>query len=202
MSPDLIYLGIYARFRHRDLTLREVSPGRADPQVVGPLAAQYAARYLHGEFTAETAAQIHAAHGAGLLIYAMDGYGLTFEDVCGVASPEVAGLLAPITPDNRLHEPKRHLDLRSALARADPVAQTVRLAEIVASARGVLANVPPDQLASHESHLKLAADRGTQLIRALHALQGKLAPQLDEALVVLARLSRAVDDARRAKKRR
>lgn len=201
MSPDLVYVGIYARFRHRELVLREGAPGRANPQAVGPLAATYAARYLRGEFTAEAAEQIHFAHAAGLLVYAMDGYGLTYEEVCGVAGPAVAELLAPITPDNRLREPRRHLELRSALARADPVAQAVRLAEIVAAARGAATDIPPDRLAGHESHLRLVADRGTHLVRALHALNGKLTPQLDEAQAALNHLTRAVDDARRAKKR-
>lgn len=201
-SPDLIYLAIYVRFRHHDISLREEAPARADPQAVGPLAAQYATRYLRGEFTEEAANQVHVAHAAGLLVYAMDGYGLAYEDVCEVAGREVAEILAVITPDNRLPEPRRHIGLRSALGQADPVAKVVRLAEIVAWARGVLTGVLPDRIAAHEQLLKHRADRDVHLIRAMHALNDRLDTQVGEAMATLGRLTRMADESRRPGRKR
>jgi hypothetical protein len=202
-APDLAYLNVYVNFRHRDIGLREEVPGRAEPPAAGRLAAALATRLYRGEFTAEAANRVQVAHVAGLFIYAMDGYGLTYEDVCGVAGHEVAQVLAQITPDNRLTEPKRHHALRTAIYQADPLAKVVKLAEIVAGARRILERCDATVLIKHAQYVKHVVDRGVHLVKAMHCLvEAKLGPQLEEAQHVLSRVADAVDEVRRPGRRR
>ena len=179
--------------------MRESSPGRADPPAVGRFAEQYAGkrpRTYNGETSSELVARC-----AGVLIYAMDGYGLTFEDVCGLADHEVATVVAEVTPDNRMTEPTRHLKLREALGLASDVGQLVKLAEIAAFAHRTLHEFSPDDYLCHAQHFKHVVDRHGQLIQAMSRLasRGIMAAVIDSVRDSLVRVSHAVDDAKAAR---
>src|SRR6187399_1410708 len=131
MALDPAALELYVYLPHRDLNMREDSPGRADPPAVGRLAEQYAGKHLL-RYNGETNPAL-VARCAGLLIYAIGCYGLTFEEVCGIADHEVATIVSVITPDNRMTEPIRHLKLRESVGLAPELSQMVKLAEIHAA---------------------------------------------------------------------
>jgi hypothetical protein len=133
-----------------------------------------------------------------VLLYAMDGYGLTFEEVCGLADHEVATVIASITPDNRLTEPTRHLKLREAIGLATEVGQLVKLAEIAAFARRTLHEFIPEEYLHHANQLKHVVDRHGQLIQAMSRLSGRgsMTAAIESVRESLARISHGVDEVR------
>jgi hypothetical protein len=195
MALDPTTLELHVYLTHRDLVLRDAAPCRADPPAVGRLAMHYAGRRSPG-YNGETNAGL-VARCAGILIYAMDGYGLTFEEVCGVASQEVATLVAGVTPDNRMTEPTRHLKLREAMGLASELGQLVKLAEIAAFTSKVLGEFLPEDYLRHGPAIKLVAERHGQLIQAMHRLaHWNVAESTREALT---RVAHEVEGARKAR---
>jgi hypothetical protein len=199
MPLDPTALELYVYLPHRDLVVRDAVPCRADPPGVGRFAEQYVGRRAH-LYDGETSSVI-VARCAGILIYAMDGYGLTFEEICGLASPEVANLLAQVTPDNRMTEPTRHLKLREALGLASEVAQLIKLAEIAAFAHKVLTDLTPGEYLRHGQQLKHIIERHGQLLQAMPRLVGhkSLMALIDAARDSLTKVSHGIDDARAAR---
>jgi hypothetical protein len=198
MALNPLALELYVYLPHRDLIMRDAVPSRADPPAVGRLAEQFVSKRAHLYENRSDSSALLVARCAGLLIYAMDGYGLTFEEVCGVASYEVATVVAEITPDNRMTEPTRHLKLRESLGLASEVGQLVKLAEIAAFARKLFQELTPDDYARYGAPLKHVIDRHGQLIQAMSRLLGHgaalaLAESVREAL---ARIAHGIDGAR------
>lgn len=199
MSLDPTALELYVYLPHRDLTLRDTGPGRADPPVVGRMAELYLGRRAQ-RYDGEANSAL-AARCAGILIYAMDGYGLTFEEVCGVASYEVATLIAEVTPDNRMTEPTRHLKLREALGLASEMGQLIKLAEIAAFAHKVASELTPGDYLRYSQQLKHIVDRHGQLIQAMSRLigQGAFTSIIDGAKEALSKVLHEIDGARAAR---
>jgi hypothetical protein len=199
MALDPTALELYVYLPHRDVVLRDTAPCRADPPVVGRFAEQYAGRRPR-TYNGETSSEL-VARCAGVMIYAMDGYGLTFEEVCGVADHEVATVLAGVTPDNRLTEPTRHLKLREAIGLASEVGQMVKLAEIAAFAAKVLHELLPEDYLNYANQLKHIVDRHSQLIQAMSRLldRGIMTTAIDSTRESLIKISHAVDEARAAR---
>jgi len=199
MALDPAALELYVYLPHRDLTLRDAAPCRADPPAVGRVAEQYTHRRA-SRYDGETSSAL-VARCSGILIYALDAYGLTYEEVCGVAHREVADILAQITPDNRMTEPTRHLKLREALGRASETAQLVKLAEITSFARKVHAELLPDDYLRHAAPLKFVVDRHLQLLLALSRLvgSGTMGAAVEAAQESLGRIVHGIDEARAAR---
>jgi hypothetical protein len=199
MSLDPTALELYVYLPHRDLTIRDAAPCRADPPVVGRFAEQYVGKRLprhEGEANPGL-----VAHCAGVLVYAMDCYGLTFEEVCGLAGHEVATVVAEVTPDNRMTEPTRHLKLREALGLASEIGQIVKLAEIAAFTRKALHELITEDYLQHAQVLKHIVDRHGQLLQAMSRLtnQGSMAHFIEGARASLVKISHNVDEARAAR---
>lgn len=199
MALDPIALELYVYLPHRDLTIRNTVPGRADPSDVGRLAEQYVGNRPIG-YVGDTSPGL-VARCAGILIYAMDGYGLTFEEVCGLADHEVATMVAGITPDNRLTEPTRQLKLRDAVGQASEVGQIVRLAEIAAFATKTLHDLLAEDYLQYAQQLKLIVDRHGQVIQAMSRLhnRGIMTAAVDSVKASLDRISHEVDHAKAAR---
>jgi 3-methyladenine DNA glycosylase Mpg len=166
---------------------------------VGRLAEQYAGRRTFS-YNGETHPGL-VARCAGILIYAIDGYGLSFEEVCAQADHEVATLIASITPDNRMTEPTRHLKLREAIGLTTEVGQLVKLAEIAAFVRRVEEEFTPDDYVRHANPIKHIAERHGQLVQAMsrltsHAASATTAAAVRESLI---RMSHGADEARKAR---
>jgi hypothetical protein len=199
MALNPTALELYVYLPHRNVVMRDTAPCRADPPAVGRFAEQYAGkrpRTYNGETSSELVARC-----AGVLVYAIDGYGLTFEEVCGLADHEVATLVAGITPDNRLTEPVRHLKLCEAIGLASEVGQMVKLAEITAFAAKVLHELLPDDYLNYANQLKHIVDRHGQLIQAMSRLleRGIMTAAIDSTKKSLVAISHAVDEARAAR---
>ena len=137
------------------------------------------------------------------MIYAIDGYGLTFEEVCGVADHEVATLVAGITPDNRMTEPTRHLKLREAIGLAPEVGQMVKLAEITAFAQKVMAEFTPADYLQYGQSVKHIVERHVQLIQAMSRLtaHASTAAVADSARESLVKIAHEVEEVRKTRTR-
>jgi len=201
MSLDPTALELYVFLAHRDLTMRDAAPCRADPPTVGRLAEHYAGRRTFN-YNGETHPAI-VARAAGVMIYAIDGYGLTFEEVCGVADHEVATLVAGITPDNRMTEPTRHLKLREAIGLAPEVGQMVKLAEITAFAQKVMAEFTPADYLQYGQSVKHIVERHVQLIQAMSRLtaHASTAAVADSARESLVKIAHEVEEVRKTRTR-
>jgi hypothetical protein len=199
MVLDPTALELYVYLLHRDLTIRDPAPGRADPPDVGRFAEQYVGKRPIG-YVGDTSPGL-VARCAGILIYAMDGYGLTFEEVCGLADHEVATMVAGITPDNRLTEPTRHLKLREALGLASEVGQIVKLAEIAAFSHKVSQELIADDYLRYANQLKHIVERHTQLLQAMSRLtnRGIMTAVVESVRSSLVKISHAVDTAKAAR---
>jgi hypothetical protein len=196
MALDPMALELYVYLLHRDLTMRDTAPCRADPPTVGRFAERYAGRRIFVR-DGETHPSL-VARCAGTLIYTMDGYGLTFEEVCGLADHEVATIVAGVTPDNRLAEPIRQLKLREAVGLASELGQLVKLAEMAGFTHKILHEFVAADYLQHAQPLKRIVDRHSQLIQAMsrltaHAAMLAIADSVRESLV---KVSHNVDDAR------
>lgn len=198
LDPDSI--DVFAGFRHGELTMHKDGPGLADPQAVGRLAYQMASSLYQGVATGDDGSPPRpiVAKCAGLLVYAMDGYGLDYEAVCDVADHAVAQVLAKITPDNRIPAPRRHLAQRSAIGQCDEFEQLVKLAEITCAARHLLATagkVPSAQA----GQIKDWADKQGHIVGAMRALsaRGRMQSFVDEARRLLAEISRRYEPPRK-----
>jgi hypothetical protein len=101
----------------------------------------------------------------------MDGYGLRYEEVCEVASHRVAEILRLITPDNRLPDPRRFMDMKSNLGQAGDLAQAVKLAEI-AVVTTALKDYDSVKLDGKIADLKNWADRTGHLLDVMRRLTG------------------------------
>jgi hypothetical protein len=198
MALDPTALELYVYLVHRDLTMRDAAPCRADPSTVGRLAEQYAGRRTFN-YNGETRPGL-VARCAGIMIYAMDGYGLTYEEVCGVADHEVANVLAVITPDNRMTEPTRHLKLREAIGLATDVGQLVKLAEIAAFTHKVNHELTENEYLRHGQTIKFVIDRHGQIVQAMSRLQTQQnsAQLVEVARESLVKTAHRIEEVRRA----
>jgi len=167
----------YVGLRHCEFEAYNATPGLADPQAVGRLALEIASALYSGlpqpaadRDQVDEPAQQTIAQCAGYLVYAMDGYGLDYEDVCRVADHAVAQVLIRITPDNRLPSPRRNLEQRSALGQGTEVHQLVKLAEIICAARGILGTLSPKEFAANAGYLKNWCDSQAHLLGAMQSL--------------------------------
>jgi hypothetical protein len=195
MALDPLALELHVYLTHRDLILRDAAPCRADPPAVGRLAMHYAGRRAPG-YNGETNAGL-VARCSGIMIYAIDGYGMTFEEVCGAAHPEVAAVVASVAPDNRMTEPLRHLKHREAIGLASELGQLVKLAEIAAFAGKVLHEFLPEDYLRYGAPLKLVVERHGQLIQAMSRLgHWAVAEAVRESLV---RVAHEVEGARKGR---
>jgi hypothetical protein len=195
MALDPTALELHVYLTHRDLILRDAAPCRADPPAAGRLAMHYAGR-RSPDYNGETNAGL-VARCAGILVYAIDGYGMTFEEVCGLANQEVATVVAGVAPDNRLTEPMRHLKLRESIGLAPELGQLVKLAEITAFAGKVLHEFLPEDYLQHGPPLKLVVERHGQLIQAMHRLaHWAVAEAARESLI---RIAHEVEGARKGR---
>jgi hypothetical protein len=190
-------LRIYVIFRHPSLPMRRDVPPRGDPELVANLAARHTVKVLGGICDGD---QCQVATCAGLLVYGMDGYGLSYEEVCQVASQRVAEVLRQITPDNRLTDPQRNFELRSRLGQADPTTLVVKLAEIEASTKAAKTEYGRETLAARASDLKNWADRTVHLFQAMRTLRElpKMRADMDEAQRAVVRLAQDAEAARDA----
>ena len=162
----------FVELRHCDLASRTPLFGYANPADVGPMAVRLM-RIVRGEAPTEESARFRAdAAIAGNLIYAVERYGCTFDDIIDIAGLGVANLLAQITPDCRLSGPRRSDDLRSQIGQATPEAQTLRLAEILCAAEALESRFRNDSDAVLEHDLALKAWLAQRLswLGAMHKL--------------------------------
>lgn len=97
------------------------------------LACEYANKWFNEEHSWLTPAQrntIESCWHATLLTGAFDRHGCRFEDIVNLTNLETAGMLADITPDNRLPGPRRMLMHTSDLGQAKPCPQIIRLVQL------------------------------------------------------------------------
>jgi hypothetical protein len=137
-------VGVFVDMRHSEVQSRYTLFGYANPDHVRPLAAKLV-RLVHREDHSEASVRQRAfAQAAGMLIYAIERYGCTFDDIVDIAGYGVATMLAGASPDTRLSGPRRSIELRKTLGQADPDSQAVRLAEILCSSRDLLLRLEDD----------------------------------------------------------
>lgn len=185
----------FVTFRHPILPPRRDVPPRADPFVVARLATQLVIKVLGGISDGD---QCRVAECAGLLVYAMDGYGLNYEEVCGIGCHKVAEVLRQITPDHRQTDPLRHMALRSMIGQADAPTQAVKLAEITATIARLSREYDGGQLAARALDLKNWVDRTGHILEAMKALRDlpRLHGSFECARKDLAQAGRRADAAR------
>jgi hypothetical protein len=170
----------FVTFRHRALPQRQDVPPRGDPFRIGRLSAELASKVLGGVGGGD---HCRVTECAGLLIYAMDGYGLCYEEVCQLSCHKVAEILRQITGDNRLTDPRRHLELRSQIGQAEALVQVVKLAEILTALAEIPQSYDAATRAARAQDLKTWADRTAHLVDAMRALHGtaRMRPYLEKA---------------------
>jgi hypothetical protein len=166
---------------------------------VGRLAEQYAGRRTF-HYNGETHPSL-VARCAGILIYAIDGYGLTFEEVCALADHEVATVVASVTPDNRMTEPTRHLKMRESIGLASDMGQLVKLAEIAAFVHRIQEEFDPDDYIRYAGPIKHITERHGQLVQAMsrlasHGPSATIAAAVRDSLV---KISHGAEEARKAR---
>jgi hypothetical protein len=193
LDPDAVRA--FAIFRHPCLAPRRDVPPRGDPVAISRMAVGLAGRVLGGVCDGD---QCKVAECAGLLVYAMDGYGLNYEEVCSVAGHKVAEVLRQITPDNRQTDPRRHLELKSSLGQADAFVQAVKLAEILNVVERIPLEYDERQMAAKALDLKNWADRTGHLLEAMRALRSmqRMESAMDKARIGLGAIARLTEQAK------
>jgi hypothetical protein len=97
------------------------------------LAYEFVERWFLEEYNFLKPAQRFTIEGcwhATLLTGALDRHGCRFEDIVELTNLETAGMLAEITPDNRLPAPRRMMMHISDLGQAKPYTQLIRLVQL------------------------------------------------------------------------
>lgn len=132
-APDRDNVREFVGERHQQLAVREEAAILADPVAIADTAVRLVTRHIRGlEFCVDREELLQTAELAGLLFYALDRYGCTFEDLCNLASFEVAKTVATLTPDHRLPHPKRVTTWLSQVGQAPLHVKLVKLAEAAA----------------------------------------------------------------------
>ncbi len=132
-TTELDTIAGYVQLRHAELTRRDTARVYATPKDVAAIATKLAQEY-YGVFN-DHGLKVALVKCQALMVYAMELYGCSFEDVVDMADYAVAKVVAGITPDMRLPQGSlRSLEHSSSLMRAEPAAHLVKLAEIIAVA--------------------------------------------------------------------
>jgi len=108
---------------------RRFNPTVVDPEHIGRVADEYAKKGITDSDEDAFVSRAVVSWGSRLL-YTIQRYGFTFEEVCDVSEISIARAVAELTPDLRLSAPKRHQQLRSTLVVAALPLQMIKLAEL------------------------------------------------------------------------
>jgi hypothetical protein len=106
----------------------------ADPEDVARRAEKYVKRWSGCRPTASPTFDVVTGAYAGLLIYSIDYYGFDYTFVARLTVKSVADAVASISGDCRQDLGPRRQAIQTRVAHADPIAQAVKLAEIVTTA--------------------------------------------------------------------
>ena len=126
-----------AQIRHHEFLQRVDGGFHADPLEVSRIAAKLASLYYTAEIVDSPTDLVEKTRCIGLLVYAMDAYGMCFETVVANADIDVAHAVAELSSDLRLPPGPRLNHHCSTIARAGASSQLVRLAEILVVLNGI-----------------------------------------------------------------
>jgi hypothetical protein len=199
---DMARIDVVAQSRYDRWLARNQSPLHADPTAQACLTAKLSRVFFTGEYTSEKSSNIVAATYAAKLAVAISHWGMSFDDVVDVADFGVAQLVSQVSPDLRAPSGPRHLDLKTRLYQAQPVAQLIQLAVITCVASRLVATCDEATFLEHGAALREWAENSLDILHALTKIAGKkdITPFIEQAKSLIKRVLGEVDAARKARK--
>lgn len=171
---DQEQIRVMVQLRHEEFLYRDqATPRDVDPLSVGAVAADIASHIFYGDAVGASSQSHQAvlANCVGMLIYAMEKYGYSFDAICDFAEYQVARAVSGLSPDIRLPAGQRTAYHCSTLANAEPVAQIVKLAEI-SLASDAVRHASDGDFALHVDAYKRWADDSLIMLTAMTKLRG------------------------------
>ncbi len=199
---DIARIDITAQSCYDRWLSRCETPLHADPTAIACMAVRLTRMYSSGEYTAEKNANITLATYAAKLSDAIARWGLNFDDVVEVAGFAIAQLVAAVSPDLRAPAGPRHLDLKTRLYQAPPLAQLIKLAAILCTASRVLSDFEQEDYLEYEDELREWAERSLDIVSAFAKVAARkdVAPYMQQARTLLDRILGEVDASLKARK--
>lgn len=164
--------------KHDEYLSRHSTPDVADPIDVARTAANLTRLFYYQE---SATTNIKIADAAGRLVYAMSCYGMNYEEVCDVAEPSVARVLAGLSADPRLGVGQRQIERKGRLQRAEVLSHIVVLAELHEVAGRILDATADDEVARHAPAIRRWSEDALDTLGCLTKLQASQATQLQVA---------------------
>jgi hypothetical protein len=132
-SIDLDALMDQVNRQHVYLLARRKDPTIADPEAIGDIADRYAREWADPTLD-DIQIYVAVIRCASRMIYCVQHYGMTFEEVCDMSELSIARAVCMLSPDPRIGTARRHQALRSAIVTAEEPEKLAKLAELRAAA--------------------------------------------------------------------
>lgn len=164
-------LRILSQKRHSELVLRDEIPPLADPAEVGRMASRIVRQYFALDVEAMAQGYFAVAECAGLLVYGIERYGYTYDDIVNIADERVARLVAALSADTRESGGPRVWHFVSSLGQADALTQLVKLAEVAAITVRVADDLTDRVILRHNRYLRQLTDDSIRVMASLTHLR-------------------------------
>jgi hypothetical protein len=198
---DWDVLSLVAQQRHDEQLCRAAAIHQVDPFEVGRVAAKLAARYYQGDTEDPAPKMQELARRAGVLLYAHERWGYSFEDVIALASFPVARVVAALSGDPRLPSGPRLVQRCAVLQQAGALAQIVKLAEVLVTAVAFV-EAGETALVEHAADVKQWAEEALKVLDVLTQLRDheRTAKIVTDTKQKVDRLFGAVEAAKKAQR--
>jgi hypothetical protein len=171
----------------------------AAPYKVSEVAHKLACRYYFGDADGDSGL-VNVVRVAGLMIYAIERYGMAFQSVCDLADLEVARSVAELTHDQRLPEGLRKTRFPAQIGNGGSASQLVKLAEIGVIQRRVISTFSRDQLRERATRhwLRGWVEEAGAVLDAMHTIRAhkELATWFADCRRGLEQVTKRVEEAR------